>query len=78
MVHSHVHISVQVIDDQLLSRNRHMAWCSCHEILIQRSFDVLPMTRFCHFRPTSSSFSLLATISQIEEVFAKLVISLQS
>ena len=55
-----------------------MVWCGCHEILIQRSFNVLFLTRFCHFRWTSSSFSFAATISHMEEFFHKMPISLEN
>ena len=46
MTHSHVHLNTQVIDDQPLSHSRHMAWCGCHEIFIQPSFNVLFLTHF--------------------------------
>ena len=54
--------------------NRHMGGCGCHEILIQPSFNVLFFTRFCHFRSTSSSFSLSVAVSQIEELLDKIPI----
>ena len=44
----------------------------CHEILIQRSFNVLFLTRFCHFRSISSSVSLSVAVWQIEELLVKM------
>ena len=46
MNYSNVHMSTQVIDDQSLSCSRHMAWCGCHEILIQRGTTVLFFANF--------------------------------
>ena len=62
MTHSHVHLSTSVIDDQSLSRDKHIVWCGCYEILIQRSTDVLLLTRFCQLPCHSLSRSLFCNL----------------
>ena len=58
--------------------NRHIVGCGCHEILIQCSFSVLFLTHLCHSWSTSSSFSLAAVVSQMQEVLDKMVISFEN
>ena len=62
MTHSHVLLSTQVIDDQSLSCNRHIRWCGCHEISIQRSFNVLFLTHICQLPLHSLSRSLFRNL----------------
>ena len=71
MTHSHVHLSTSVIDDQSLPRNKHIVWCGCYQILIQRSSDVLFLTRFCQL----PRHSLSVAVSQLEEFLHKMTIS---
>ena len=76
MNYSRVHMITQVIDEQSLSLNRHMAWCECHEIWIQRSFNILFLTHLCQlplysisqpvFRKSKYSFTKCQSFWKVE------------